>query len=193
MHDSEDITATARLLEVIARLLVVELDPKDLAGLLQPEVAHLFEEIEPGFTAEVQALSTNPDSQELLDVEFCRLFIMGKATSPLASVWLQGEQLANGAKLTVLVEQWQDALGVGLEDGPWGNAPKDHFAVILGLYSLALMASGGEQLAKQIHRYVLADSLPRFCAAVIQNADSLVYKAVMGLLDQIVARPNSTL
>ncbi|MFT5081581.1 MAG: hypothetical protein ACI84E_002247, partial [Planctomycetota bacterium] len=62
MHDQEGIAANARLFEVAARLLVVELDADALDALLHPEIAQLFEEIAPGFTTEVKDLRDQPES-----------------------------------------------------------------------------------------------------------------------------------
>lgn len=186
MHDPEGVAANARLFEVAARLLVVELDADALDGLLHPEIAQLFEEIAPGFTAEVQDLRDKPESLELLDAEFCRLFLMSKATSPQASVWAGGEQLAKAAAIAAQVDHWQSVLDVELVDGPWGNVPKDHFAVILGLYSMALIAESSGQLAGEIHTAVLGSCLPRFCAAVAEHTTSPIYLGVAGLLEQLL-------
>ncbi|MFT6040811.1 MAG: TorA maturation chaperone TorD [Gammaproteobacteria bacterium] len=186
MHDQEGIAANARLFEVAARLLVVELDADALDALLHPEIAQLFEEIAPGFTTEVKDLRDQPESMELLEAEFCKLFLMSKATSPQASVWAGGEQLAKAAAIAAQVDHWQSVLDVELVDGPWGNVPKDHFAVILGLYSMALLAEPSGKLAQEIHDAVLGDCLPRFCAAVSEHTTSQIYRGVVGLLEQLL-------
>jgi TorA maturation chaperone TorD len=78
----------------------------------------------------LESIRKDPLRRQVLDTEFCELFLMSKSTSPMAWVWLPWEQLANSAKIVAKRDHWQGVLEVGLEDGPWGDVPQDHFAVL---------------------------------------------------------------
>jgi TorA maturation chaperone TorD len=188
MQDSQSLgPAAAGLLELSARLLVVELDSAALQALLHEDVLSIFEELQPGAASYLKSAQDSPDIREEIDAEFCRLFLMSKATSPMASVWLPGEQLANGARIAALVDGWQEQLDVELNDGPWGNLPRDHFAMLLGLYALALLADEHADVAKEIRELLLAPALPRFAEALCQHSSNPVYRAGVKLAEMLIA------
>ena len=111
---------------------------------------------------------------------------MSKATSPMLSVWMPGEQLDNGSRLCAQVDTWQERLEVELDDGPWGNLPRDHIAVSLGLYALALVSTDQAGMSEEIADAALRETLPRFTAAVIEHTTNPIYRAGARLLLELI-------
>jgi len=187
MHDSENLkVAVAGLIEVVARLLIVELDAIALQALAGEEISALLEELEPGVSSTLVATTNDSALQEELDAEFCRLFLIGEATSPMASAWLDGEQLANAARLSTQVQHWQASLEVEMEQGPWGNVPPDHISILLGLFSLALVREESGKLAEEIYTTALASMVPDFVKAICAESTNPVYRAGVRLLPQLL-------
>lgn len=186
--------AHAPLLELTARLFIQELDAAAIDSLLHPDIEQLLEVLEPGVTSYLRsrrpkdALPIHQD--EDLAAEFCRLFLMSKATSPMLSVWFGEEQIASGTRLSGLIGGWQAELGVEMADGAWGNLPKDHVSVGLGVFALALIADENrppeDRLAKVIWRTLLADTVPGFVKAVLEHSENPAYRAGAKLARELV-------
>ena len=67
-------------------MLVVELTEADVNALRHPDLVPLLEQLEPGVAAYLDAIAGDSAALEELATEFCRLFLMSRATSPMLSM-----------------------------------------------------------------------------------------------------------
>ena len=182
-----------------------ELDAASIEALRHVDVVRLLEELEPGVSGYLDRCVGDPAMIEELATEFCRLFLMSKATSPMLSVWLGGTRAGAGAgadgdigaTLSRRVDGWEAELGIELADGPWGNLPRDHIAVAVGVLAIALVRSAEDpragSLCVEIHRDVLAPAVPGFVDAVLAQSTNPVYRAGVKLLSTLLWNESETL
>ncbi|MEM9491961.1 MAG: molecular chaperone TorD family protein, partial [Myxococcota bacterium] len=182
------------LLEIVARLLAAELDEPGLAALAGSELIGAMDELSPGAAAHIGDLAARgPAGVEQAAGAYCALFLVPGGASPFASAWLGGNPAERGATVTGAVANWMDQLGVSLASGVWGNLPRDHLAVLLGLRALALTVPPpyGPALAEDIRARALGPWVGRFAAAVCARTDSPLYRAVARLAAALAGADNS--
>ena len=159
------IEARAQLLEITARLLIREVDESALKALLAPKFAEAMEGYEPGTRAYLEGVARDTESGlEKMAVDFCALFLANSATAPYASAWNAAKlspiatnrsQNATTEQILQAVGGWMREVGMEIAPGEWGNVPRDHVAVLVGLIAHALwMGPRGLELAAEIKQQV---------------------------------------
>lgn len=187
MSDTQSLKlAQARLLELCARLLVLELDEEARLALNREGLAQGFEELEPGFIDYIVG-EWGVEHFDQASAEYCRLFLMPKGTAPVASAWMGDEPAQVGAQIHDAIMGWMLALDLDLEQGPWGRLPLDHIAVLSGLYSLALQSEDEVTvgLAAQIKERAVRPWLGAWVEAVLAKSQNPLYRGVVKLLREI--------
>jgi TorA maturation chaperone TorD len=189
--EAEHRVARARLLEVCSRLLLSEVDAKCLTALRDPALRTPLAQLEATLP---DWLGRDPWSAHRFDeaaADFCELFVLSPGTSPCASAWLGDEPARIGAAFNTHVEHWCGALGLAISNAPLGRVPRDHVAVLLGLYAHATLKAdeASSALAAEIYDSALAPWIPRFARAVLKKTRNPLYRAVARLLDQLLEDP----
>lgn len=177
--------ARATLLELVARMLIQELDQESRDALRHPDIVSVLEKLEPGLEAYLGDGDWTEHQWDLCAADFCQLFLTNKSTAPFASAWMGDEPSVVGAAQTQLVDDWCAHLGISLAGGPWGNVPKDHIAVLVGLMAHALHVPGatGEALAQDILSRGLQPWVGRFKDAVLKSTENPLYRSIVKLLE----------
>jgi TorA maturation chaperone TorD len=191
MSDSQSLSlkqARATLLEMVARLLLKELDEDARVALSHPDLARVFEELSPGFMAYVGRGPWTQAQQDMADADFCHLFLLNKGTAPYASAWVGDDPAVAGAAVTELSERWCERLSLKIEAGPWGNIPRDHVAVLIGLIAHASLTPGphSEGLIADILQRGLGRWIFQFINAVESATNNPVYRGAVLLLADLL-------
>jgi TorA maturation chaperone TorD len=191
------IEARAHLLEITARLLIREVDEAALKALLAPKFAEAMESYEPGTRAYLEGIARDAESGlEGMAVDFCALFLANSATAPYASAWnavrlspspTNRSQNATTEQILQSVDGWMREVGMEIAPGEWGNIPRDHAAVLVGLIAHALwMGPRGLELAAEIKQQALF-WVDDFKDAVCARTRNPLYRATVRMLSDALA------
>ncbi|MDF1663500.1 MAG: molecular chaperone TorD family protein [Planctomycetota bacterium] len=176
--------ARATLLELVAQLLIQEIDNESRDALRHPDIVSVLDKLEPGVKDYLGDGDWTEQQWDECAADFCGLFLSNKNTAPFASAWYGEEASVVGAAQSELVDAWCGLLGISISGGPWGNVPKDHIAVLVGLMAHALHVPGpeGEALAQDILERGLDPWVDKFTKAVLGATDNPLYRSIVRLL-----------
>lgn len=176
--------ARATLLELVARLLIEELDQESRDALRHPDIVSVLDKLEPGVEEYLGSGDWTEQQWDYCAADFCGLFLSNKKTAPFASAWMGEEASVVGAAHSELVDAWCGHLGISVGGGPWGNVPRDHIAVLVGLMAHALHVPGpeGEALAQDILQRGLNPWVHKFTQAVLGATENPLYRSIVRLL-----------
>ena len=202
-----DAREAAPLYALFSQLLLRELGAATIERLSDPEVACVLERAATGCRAWL-AEPWTPERERAAREEFARLFLAPGRVPPFASAWLEGPHQALAGQLSTFATQALEALGRSAEpadeavESGVGRPALDHAGLLCDLVAQAGLHGGeaGERIAAHLRRHALDAWMPRFGAALAEEARLPVYAALGTLLGALHApdgpaapeRPNAS-
>lgn len=171
----------ATLVDLVAHTLLREVDAELLGWWRHPSLRAVAETVHP-------PVGPWLDSEPSLDdaaVEYCRLFILPKGTSPVLRAWIPGELERHGFSVVEsLVDAERRALGTDGAMPPSAPVvPVDHAGRALAMWAAAAKVENTGVFGDATHQ--ISQGLVRFGEALRTSTQHPLYSTVGALVESL--------
>ena len=187
MVDQETGAARGAICGLLARIFLKEVDADFVASLARPEIADVFEALEPGFRPHLEGAWDESRNDEEA-AEYARLFLLPGGVTPFAAGWTDGDEGAVRADLGQRIGAVHALLAVEPADFGYGNVPADHVGMLLALVALAWERDASGGIAERAEA-LLAPWAPRFARRLQRESESPLYRGAGRLLETLQDAP----
>lgn len=185
----------APLYDFAARLLVTEIDASTWSAITAEPLRGFLDKAHPGFAAWAEG-GFDDARRDALAEEFARLFLVPGLVPPFATRWLVrtiGDDEAREktrSEIASIVALACDGLGLSAErDGPGGNLPPDHAALVFAIAAEAAKQPGAadDPVLTRFDETLLGPGWAAMGEALIEHARVPLYSALGVLLRELHA------